>query len=989
FVFIWGIPIVLAGYLSWLILHGNYLIPGALLTVMLISFLSGRRLDIITSCHSFKAGCYSRIFKLINWQYLTTLPAYLYYPLIVNGHRIYNLYFKRTPLTASNDTRDRDLARICRVYGLLDELYITGKWEHFACLLVSAAEAGLVSREDYDLSRLTELDDLPGNDFVLRAYGCGLVKKRPDVDKILDYYKREELRNSHSLYFYYAIEAGAITDIEHFGRHFRTVLDFHNHVYGAMILENAISSGIISTQDEFDKYYNLLISDDRGNYLNRHYALCGLILTAHKAGFWKEKLDFSIRRAHSDDEEDLMEETILQIKAYRSGCSKEMPDISDYLDRWGIDEVIRKIGKYRRSGWMKVLRFAMENNVFVDSDIFSQVSVIGRRRRLPVRYVAQAFYLARRFGLGDDFAEQLLARGREVLSEVWKRNRKARRKDERIDYREFLRRSAVAVANMSAISDKLCRQILDHYLYQRGYLPLLRDVFEVFAYLSSEKIAVLRQFYAQTGTRFISNPGFLIQITDYLNTYLGLELSFDDFKNDLLLSTETEEEILRRLGGRVISVIAEKVGIEIDINRVQARDYSVLKEWDTRYLGILYATKDKWHKEDKELFTLLIKSALEGTDQGLLNPAVYDDYPLKVYGDTFERKAREVRCHNLSIFRQMQKHRLNIHAWLYPNQAVEPYSTVVASKYRIAETILVDFKQRLDGFRDWLKTHPDKGDWLRIKKTLGPWARIDVSHPNTALLNNTGALEKLHLFVRQIIAGFTQEEVPDEEITDLALILDEISRYKPHKTQRQKGYCIRFWRRQVGRDIFAGNYARSCTALSSNASAIFEFLLDIGTQYIFIEDEEGRVKGYMRFFLALNKWGKPSLFIDSVDGREASAHRDEMKQYVISFAKKVGIPKSRILERGDSIKEKVGGALTGHYFHHSRIKVEKPYTDFSAEDWKPKGGWKKQASSGSVWSKLKFVRGRRRGGRGSRRGTAKGIAGIEVLGLLAIAWVGI
>ncbi|MBW2046131.1 MAG: hypothetical protein JRI96_14825, partial [Deltaproteobacteria bacterium] len=38
FVFIWGIPIVLAGYLSWLILHGNYLIPGALLTVMLISF---------------------------------------------------------------------------------------------------------------------------------------------------------------------------------------------------------------------------------------------------------------------------------------------------------------------------------------------------------------------------------------------------------------------------------------------------------------------------------------------------------------------------------------------------------------------------------------------------------------------------------------------------------------------------------------------------------------------------------------------------------------------------------------------------------------------------------------------------------------------------------------------------------------------------------------------------------------------------------------
>ncbi|MBW2046106.1 MAG: hypothetical protein JRI96_14685, partial [Deltaproteobacteria bacterium] len=38
---------------------------------------------------------------------------------------------------------------------------------------------------------------------------------------------------------------------------------------------------------------------------------------------------------------------------------------------------------------------------------------------------------------------------------------------------------------------------------------------------------------------------------------------------------------------------------------------------------------------------------------------------------------------------------------------------------------------------------------------------------------------------------------------------------------------------------------------------------------------------------------------------------------------------------------------------------------------------------------LKFVRGRRRGGRGSRRGTAKGIAGIEVLGLLAIAWVGI
>jgi hypothetical protein len=97
------VPIATAVIVLWLIFHGNYLISSSILVVLFVSFLSGRRLDTITTYHSFKGAHYLQYFRLINWEYLKTLPAYLFYPINVYGHRRYNIYFPGAPLTVEKD----------------------------------------------------------------------------------------------------------------------------------------------------------------------------------------------------------------------------------------------------------------------------------------------------------------------------------------------------------------------------------------------------------------------------------------------------------------------------------------------------------------------------------------------------------------------------------------------------------------------------------------------------------------------------------------------------------------------------------------------------------------------------------------------------------------------------------------------------------------------------------------------------------------------
>ena len=101
------------------------------------------------------------------------------------------------------------------------------------------------------------------------------------------------------------------------------------------------------------------------------------------------------------------------------------------------------------------------------------------------------------------------------------------------------------------------------------------------------------------------------------------------------------------------------------------------------------------------------------------------------------------------------------------------------------------------------------------------------------LFKNKESLKGLSSLVKKMLPQFTEGRIP-EPLSDMRIVLDAIRDYDPSKDFLKDNYRIRFWNREPGKDMFVGNCAGSCTSLSSNASAIFEFLLDAGTQYVLI-----------------------------------------------------------------------------------------------------------------------------------------------------------
>jgi len=179
-----------------------------------------------------------------------------------------------------------------------------------------------------------------------------------------------------------------------------------------------------------------------------------------------------------------------------------------------------------------------------------------------------------------------------------------------------------------------------------------------------------------------------------------------------------------------------------------------------------------------------------------------------------------------------------------------------------------------------------------------------------------------------------------EALADLRRVIDEIMTFDETKPVTKDFVHVRFWNRDVGKDMFVGNCVGSCTALGSNASAIFEFLLDQGTQYAVIENQKGEVKGYARFFLALDGNQQPIIFIDSVDGQMAGNHYASLKNHIQKLAEMIGIPSDRVYDReSGNIYKKIGGVLTENYFHHSGANLSPVYTDSSIDNWTPQGGW--------------------------------------------------
>ena len=174
-------------------------------------------------------------------------------------------------------------------------------------------------------------------------------------------------------------------------------------------------------------------------------------------------------------------------------------------------------------------------------------------------------------------------------------------------------------------------------------------------------------------------------------------------------------------------------------------------------------------------------------------------------------------------------------------------------------------------------------------------------------------------------------------------VLQETRTFDLNKQVVKEFLRIKFFQRKVGRDMFLGNCAGSCTSLGSNASAAFQFILDQGTMYAVIENQKGEVKGYARFFLGIGSDDKPLFFIDSIDGKAAWDHVAKMKGQINALAESIGLGKGRVYDRQTNVvNKKLGGVLLEGYFHHAgsiTLDVSNNNTESLDNQWQPDGGW--------------------------------------------------
>ncbi len=190
------------------------------------------------------------------------------------------------------------------------------------------------------------------------------------------------------------------------------------------------------------------------------------------------------------------------------------------------------------------------------------------------------------------------------------------------------------------------------------------------------------------------------------------------------------------------------------------------------------------------------------------------------------------------------------------------------------------------------------------------------------MMSNRGVLTRLNGMLETMQGEYPVGRLP-EAVADLRVILQEIMNFDYDKPINKESLRIRFFNRDIGKDIFLGNCANSCTSLGSNASAAFQFILDQGTMYAVIETDKGDVKGYARFFLAIGKNGLPLVFIDSIDGTMAWQYILKIKEHIYNLAETIGLSKEQVFDWEDKVVlEKLGGALLEGYFHHAaNVKI--------------------------------------------------------------------
>lgn len=498
------------------------------------------------------------------------------------------------------------------------------------------------------------------------------------------------------------------------------------------------------------------------------------------------------------------------------------------------------------------------------------------------------------------------------------------------------------------ISESATKELVNRYLTDRKNPRLFEDAISLFAFLTIDDLKILKEFYQNNPSFNSNNYGFsavdfIQNLVGYLNAFKELGIGVGQFNETLREEQTKDQHYLICLGKRCFQELSSILNIEIDEARLNTDGRDIVSEWDTRYLGLLAAAQSSWPDENKAFFKLLLNAAIEGTTKGLVCPAVFSQYPTaETYGSANKEVADSIRLHNLNILKLMEEHGLNLDVWLNIEKYLPPKTLFGKGNEIKPGDLLRDFKSNLDQFTNWISSNDDASG--TIKKELdiflnanSAWGKIDRNQPNGNLVKKEANRKNL-LKLEEILTKIREQRSGNVPIavSDLLISIDHIIKYD---SLQEGGNYTRYWRREIGRDYAAGNCAGGSTALESNASAIFEFSLDLGTIYQYVGHTTDDIKGYRRIFLGLTEDNEVALFVDTIDGTLAKQHIAELDRELQVLAIALGIRHTNINPPADRIKSKLGGSISDNYFSNSGIPVTHSNPDQSLAKWEPQRGW--------------------------------------------------
>ncbi|MFC1496578.1 hypothetical protein ACFL52_04105 [Candidatus Margulisiibacteriota bacterium] len=545
----------------------------------------------------------------------------------------------------------------------------------------------------------------------------------------------------------------------------------------------------------------------------------------------------------------------------------------------------------------------------------------------PLYYLQQEI-LRIKIGISEKDITEMRKCSHEYLSRIDNQNQKAVREDQKINLVTIGLTCIHGMINLQAISASLTKELVCG-VCQRGFLRILHHEFKTAAKLTPEQVKVLRNYFKSQKKQL--NPSFMIQI---INFAIALEQSgYTPEEFNRILNSGPPEYAIRKIATKLIIFLIRKLGIDQDNNIDQLID-NILSNWNVVHLGSMIVAASEWSGQLKRLFNLILRTAIEGKFHALLFPSEHPTTDFNAYAAEENGLVEKIQEYNRLLIQEAIELGVDTRLWAHPESfPVKPLAAGSVDRYW--KDLLFDLQTRLNDFDRWQEHSELTSNCIFQEQyelallSLGPLGLLLKKNGKSVrmtkgLLKNKENLTSLSKFLKEIARKFTDQASTPDPINKLISIINEVLYYNlDAPSQSRQSRQARFWRRDVGRDAVLGNQVNSCLRLDGHSHGIYEFLVDLGTMNMIIENPETKEeKGYVRFYLASNTMGKPAIIIDNADG-EASEGNWQPKEFAVNyikdFAAASGIDPANVNTRG-KFKEKVGGTLTNLYFQFHKIK---------------------------------------------------------------------